>query len=133
MALEFYNIMAKNDPISLSTFLVSNWQPNVSLYNQILEIEGDDAVILESQQLHMLVSHLTGDQNLSWFFTIDFNLFKSMVRTSFSNLDLPKFNGKRWAVFAINDAVLDHDMRQLALISNKKQGDHWYTALVLLD
>ena len=133
MASEFHGLLSKYTSNWLNSNLVSNWQPDISLYNQILGIEGNVAEELEAQQIHTLVSHLTGDTNLSWFFTVDVNLFKSMVRNSFSNVSMPQHNGKRWSVFAINDAILDLDMMQKAIMSNSCQGDHWYTAFVLLD
>ena len=131
--MSFYNLLGNT---------VSNWinhdslafaEPDIILYNQILGIEGNSAQFLDSVQIFNLVSTLTGDKNLPWFFTVDVNLFKTMVKNSFTNLSLPRCNGKKWAVFAVNDAILDNEKREMALRTNSYHGSHWFTALLILD
>ena len=133
LATRFYNLLGNP---------VSNWinhdslistEPDIILYNQILGLEGDRAQLLDSVQIHRLVSTLTGDMNVPWFFTVDVNLFKAMVKTSFSNVSLPRYNETKWAVFAVNDAILDNEKRQKASITNSYHGTHWFTALVMID
>merc|ERR1712074_127559 len=109
------------------------YNPDVVLYNNILNIDGNVAQILDSIQIMKLVTYLTGDCNLEWFFTVDVNMFKSFVRSNFSNLHLPSKGNKRWGVFCVNDAVLTEKQRASSLALNKYNGSHWYTAAVILE
>ena len=133
IAMTFYNL--HGSPISnwINHDSLISTEPDIILYNQILGLDGNKAQFLDSVQIHSLVSTLTGDKNLPWFFTVDVNLFKAMVKTSFSNVSLPRSNGKKWAVFAVNDAILDDKKRQMALRTNSCHGSHWFTALVIID
>ena len=109
------------------------YNPDVVLYNNILNIDGNEAQILDSIQIMKLVTYLTGDCNLEWFFTVDVNMFKSFARSDFSNLHLPSKGNKRWGVFCVNDAVLTEKQRASSLALNKYNGSHWYTAAVILE
>ena len=78
--------------------------PNVTLMNHLLGISGNTAIELTAEQIVTLVCHMTNDDNLNWLFMVDINLFKSMAMNDFKNISLPTLNGKRWAVFCVNDA-----------------------------
>ena len=104
--------------------------PDIGLLNRCLNIFGDVAEVLSSEQVMRLVSEMTGDHDLNWFFTVDVNLFKKMVINNFQELSLPMHCGKRWAIFSINDALLDDRDRQISLQSNEFNGTHWFTAAI---
>ena len=109
------------------------YKPDIMAYNSILSIHDKDAQILESAQIMQLVSCLTGDCNLEWLFTLDINMFKSFVKSDFSNLHLPRKGDKRWGVFCVNDAVLTSDQRKHSFVSKQYNGSHWYTVVLITE
>ena len=133
IASNFYEMITSKQPLPIASVTLDSCMPDITLYNQILGISGEKAQLLESVQILFLISKLTGDSDHSWFYIMDFNMFKLMAASFFSNLSLPKYNGKRWGVFAVNDAVLNDQQRQNAASLNTYHGNHWYTALVWLD
>ena len=106
--------------------------PDIALFNQILEISGNTAEELTSEQIMRLVSTLTGDQNIGWIFTVDINLFKRMSRNDFNDLKLPVLNDRRWAIFCVNDALLNNNERNKSILMDESNGNHWFTVAVWL-
>ena len=101
--------------------------PDVTLMNQLLDIPGNTAVQLTAEQIMKLVCFITNDNDLNWLFMVDINLFMKMAENDFNNLSLPKLNGKRWAVFCINDAeIREHEVMQI-IHTNEFRGTHWFT------
>ena len=95
--------------------------------NHLLDISGHTAIQLTAEQIMKLVCFMTNDNNLNWLFMVDVNLFKNMAMNDFKNLSLPTLNGKRWAVFCINDAELCEEDRKQIAQTNKYLGTHWFT------
>ena len=110
-----------------------SYEPNISICNQIVGIDGCTAQILDSTQIMKIVANLTNDSNLEWLFTIDVNMFKSMVATGFSKVLLPKQGDQRWGVFCINDAILTDEQRRNSALLNQYHGTHWYTVVLSID
>ena len=50
-----------------------------------------------------------------------------MAINDFKDLTLPTLNGKRWAVFCINDAELSDSERMESIQENEFRGAHWFT------
>ena len=99
-------------------------------YNYLLNIDHSDAQLLDSVQILNLVTSLTGDYNLEWFFVQDVNLFKSLVASDFKDVSFPKNGQRKYAVFCINDAVLNDEQRKANVKSNVCVGSHWYTVVL---
>ena len=106
--------------------------PDISLFNQMLGINGIAAEELTAEQIMKLVCTITGDQNIGWIFTVDINLFKKMAMNEFRNIKLPSLNGSRWAIFCINDAVLSDDERERSIQRDEFNGSHWFTTAIWL-
>ena len=123
----FHKIYQHNHNIFDSVF------PNISIYNQYLGIHGDVAEELTAEQIMMLVSAVTGDNDLRWFYTVDINLFKKMAIERFKDLLMPMLNGRKWAIFSINDALLDDEKRLKSSRLNEFNGTHWFTAAVWIE
>ena len=104
--------------------------PNVTLMNHVLGISGNTAIELTAEQIMILVSHMTNDNNLNWLFMVDINLFKSMAMNNFKNLKLPTLNGKRWAVFCVNDAKLSDNERMQSMQESEFKGSRWFTVAI---
>ena len=109
------------------------YNPDIIAYNNILQIDGNEAQILDSIQIMKLVTHLTGDCNLEWLFTLDINMFKSFVQSDFAGINLQRRGAKRWGVFCVNDAVLTDEQRKRSMASKQFNGAHWYTVIVIVD
>ena len=103
------------------------------VYNDILNIDNNEAQILDSVQIMKLVSCLTGDSNLEWLFTLDINMFKSFVQSDFAGVNLKKSGSKRWGFFCVNDAVLTEEQRRRSLTFKQYDGSHWYSVIVIID
>ena len=109
------------------------YRPHVLGYNYVLGINRSDAQLLDSVQIMNLVTSLTGDYNLEWFFVQDVNLFKSLVASDFEDISFSKKGGIKWAVFCINDAILDDNQRRTNVQSNVCVGSHWYTVVISIE
>ena len=131
IASQFYTLLSGSEYNLIESNLINSSVPNIKSYNVILGMCEEDAQLLDSVQILKLVTHLTSDKDLPWFYTIDVNQFKGMASTDFVNVSLPCQNGKRWAVFAVNDAVLSDQQRENA--AHSYHGNHWYTAIVFLN
>ena len=101
--------------------------PDVTLMNRFLDILGNTAVQLTAEQIMRLVCFMTNDNDLNWLFMVDVNLFMKMAKSNFLNLSLPTLNGKRWAVFCINDAEISDNERMQITHTNEFRGTHWFT------
>ena len=104
--------------------------PNISLFNQLLGIDGITAEELTAEQIMKLVCTITGDHNIGWIFTVDINLFKKMAMNEFKKIKLPSLNGSSWAIFCINDAVLSNDERERSIQKDEFNGSHWFTVAI---
>ena len=123
---QFYNLKTKN---------IKNWitqdldaSLNINLFNSILNIKGKLAQELESLQIMNLVSSLTGDKDLKWFYIMDLNLFKKMI---FSNMkNIVETEGSGWGIFSVNDAILNDSERLHLTEKENCTGHHWFTVAV---
>ena len=122
--------MSLNQSVSLGKYDHPSYHPDMVAYNNILNIDRSDAQLLDSVQIMKLVTCLTGDHNLKWFFVQDVNLFKSLVTSDFKDISFPKNGQKKWAVFTINDAILSNEQRKKNVQSNVCVGSHWYTVVI---
>ena len=110
-----------------------SYHPDVLGYNFLLGIDRSDAQLLDSIQIMKLVASLTGDYNLEWFFVQDVNLFKSLLASDFDDILFSKKGGIKWAVFCINDAILNDHQRKTNVGSNVCVGSHWYTVVISIE
>ena len=107
-----------------------SYHPDILAYNFLLGIDRSDAQLLDSVQIMILVTSLTGDYNLDWFFVQDVNLFKSLVASNFADVLFSKNAHSKWAVFCINDAILNDEQRKKNVQSNVCVGSHGYTVVI---
>ena len=130
-AYQFYISILKKDLLDFHE-MTFNYEPAIVHFNNVLNIENQEAEMLDSLQILKLVTSLTNDSNLDWFFILDVNMFKVMVKSKFETIKLKCHGNQKWAVFCINDLELN-DAERLALSrSNMCLGNHWYTVAIIL-
>ena len=110
-----------------------SYHPDILACNYVLGIDSSDAQLLDSVQIMNLVTSFTNDHNLEWFFVQDVNLFKSLVASNFAEISFSKKGHMKWAVFCINDAILNDEQRKTNVQSNICVGSHWYTVVISID
>ena len=123
----FFSQVSQNNERWLDQDIFDCAYPDVTFMNQVLDITGNTAVQLTAEQIMRLVCFLTNDKDLNWLFMVDINLFIKMAKNDFKNLLLPTLNGKRWAVFCVNDAEISENERMQLMHSNEFRGTHWFT------
>ena len=127
-AAQFFEMFSKGKCPSQHNQI--SYEPDVVLMNFILGLSGDEARLLESTQLIELITHLTNDHNMEWFYIMDVNLFRKSCANNFQGINFKQLNNFSFAIFAVNDAILSDDERLNLWANNKIAGNHWYTVVV---
>ena len=99
LSSKFFSMIQHNDKEWINCDVTQCAFPNVSLFNEILDIPSLQAEVLSSEQILKLAVSLTHDHNIDWLYTMDVNLFKTVAMNNFQDLNLPSLNDKKWAIF----------------------------------